>query len=116
MNVVDRLAAIRSSVDNGSISLRQAFGTGDFGGSPVQVSEQFLVFSLRVPDGWDMLPRNDEDVNRRLRLHVGEGVAVVVLIDGFGRDAAVNDLAEDTAHGQKSTADGMLMPGNQAGQ
>jgi hypothetical protein len=100
VNVVDRLAAICSSVDHGSISLCQAFRAGDFSGSPVKVSEQFFVFSLRVCDGRDMLSRDDKDVDGSLRFHVGKRVAVVVLIDGFRRDAAVDDLAEDTAHGE----------------
>lgn len=100
MNVLDRLAAVCSSVDDGSISLCQAFCAGDLGSSPVKVSEQFFVFSLRVCDGRDMLSRDDKDVDRSLRFHVGKRVAVVVLIDGFRRDAAVDDLAEDTAHGE----------------
>jgi hypothetical protein len=101
VDVVDRLATVGSGVDNGSVSLCKALCAGDFSCRPVQMPEQFFVFSLGVRDGSDMLSRDDEDVDWRLRFQVGERVTVVVLIDGFRRDAAVDDLAEDTAHSQK---------------
>jgi hypothetical protein len=112
--MIDRLPAMRSGIDDGSISLGQAFSAGDFRGSPVQMSEHFLVFSLGVRDGSNVLSRDDEDVYWRLRLHVGERVAEIVLVNWFRRDAAVDDLAEDTVHGQEFTGARFLLSGDQA--
>jgi len=46
-----------------------------------------------------VLAWGDEDVDGCLRMDVGEGVALVVLVDGGGRDGAVDDLAEEAGHG-----------------
>ena len=46
-----------------------------------------------------MFARNDEDVHRGLGIDVGKSIALVILVDGFGRNASINDLAKDAAHG-----------------
>ena len=47
---------------------------------------------------------DNKDVHRRLWLRISEGIAMIVLIYSLRRDATVDDLAEDAAHGQESTA------------
>ena len=45
-----------------------------------------------------MFARDDQNVNRRLRVNVGEGITKLVLIDGSGRYASIQNLAEEAAH------------------
>ncbi len=47
----------------------------------------------------NVFARDDEDMHRRLRIDVGKGVALVVLVDGGRRNASIDDLAEEAAHG-----------------
>lgn len=58
-----------------------------------------------------MLPRDNEDVDGRLRLEVSERVTVLILVDGFGGDASVDDLAENATHVEKSTGVRIRLPG-----
>lgn len=41
---------------------------------------------------------SDEYVDRGRRIDVGEGVAIVVLVDRGGGNATVNDFAKETTH------------------
>jgi hypothetical protein len=43
-----------------------------------------------------MLPRNDENVNRRLRVDIPKRHAVIVLGDDLGRDFLPHDATEKT--------------------
>lgn len=97
--MIDSLAAIVASVDHGAISAGQAFGAGDLSRSPVQVAEKLFVLLLRMGNGRNMLARHHENVHRRLRLDIREGVAVVILINRFRWNAPIDDLAEKAAHG-----------------
>jgi hypothetical protein len=38
-------------------------------------------------------------MHRRLRVKVREGIALLILVDGGGGDASVNDLAKEATHG-----------------
>ena len=49
-----------------------------------------------------MPARDDENVNWSLRVDVGEGDAVFVLVDSGGGDGPFDDLAEKAAHGSFS--------------
>ena len=52
-----------------------------------------------------MFAWRDEDVRGRLRIDVGEGIALLVLIDGGGWDASFDDFAEEAAHDAHSVQD-----------
>lgn len=103
VDVVDGLSAVFSRVDHGAVSLRKPFCASDLSCGPLQMSKQMFVVLLGVSDGRDVLPRYDKDVDGGLRLDVREGVAMLILVDGFGGNASVDDLAENTAHAEKST-------------
>lgn len=103
VDVVDCLAPVFSRVDDRAVSLRKPLCAGDLGRGPLQVSEEMLVVFLGVSNGRDVLPGDDEDVDGGLRLDVREGVAMLILVDGFGGNASVDDLAENAAHAEKST-------------
>jgi len=84
VDVVDCLAAICPGIDYSAISLREAFCSGNLGGGPLQMAKQFSVMFSGLSDGADVLPRNDKNMHRRLRLDVGERIAVFILVDGPG--------------------------------
>ena len=107
VDVVDGLATVFAGVDDGAVSLGESFSAGDFRGGPLEVAEQVLVILFCVSDRGDVLPGDNEDMYGRLRLDVGEGVAVLILVDGFGRNASVDDLAEYAAHGESLQAPGL---------
>jgi hypothetical protein len=96
--MVDCLSTVFAGVDHGPIALRQSFGTRDLGGCPMKVADQGAVLLARMCNGLDVLTRNNEDMHRRLRIDVGEGVALVVLVNGLGRNASIDNLAEEAAH------------------
>jgi hypothetical protein len=97
--MIDGLAAILASVDDGAIPAGEPLAARDFGSGPVQVPEELIVLFVSVCNGGDVLAGNDENVHGRLRLEIHEGVALIVLIHRFRRDAPVDDLAEEAAHG-----------------
>ena len=103
------LAAIFSRIDDCAIALRESFGARDFSSGPMQVAKQRIVLLPGMSDGGDVLPRDNKDVHRRLRLDVGEGVAVLILVDRFGGDTSIYDLAEYAAHGEESTGARILL-------
>ncbi len=96
--MVDCLSTVFAGVDHGSIALRQSFGTRDLGGCPMKVADQGAMPLARMCNRLDVLTRNNEDMHRRLRIDVGEGVALVVLVNGLGRNASIDNLAEEAAH------------------
>jgi hypothetical protein len=102
MDVVDCLTAIRADVDDGAVSLREAFGAGDLGGDPLQMTEQLSVLFSGLSEGANVFSRNDKNVHWRLRLDVGERVAVFILVDGPGGYGSIDDLAKDATHYEKS--------------
>jgi hypothetical protein len=73
------------------------------------MAEQGAILGFGVGERIDMSARDHEDMNRRLRMKVREGVALVVLVDGRGRDGPVNDLAKDAAHGVISVQERQLV-------
>lgn len=98
MNVIDGLAAVVAGVDDGAVSAGQALGTSDFSRGPVQVAEKLVVLLLHLRNGGDVPARDDENVHGRLRFDVSERIAVVILINRFGWNASIDDLAEEAAH------------------
>lgn len=106
MNVVDCLAAIFSRIDNDPITLGKSFGASYLCCGPLQMAEKVFVIFVGVSDGSDVFAGHDEDVDRRLRLQVSEGIALFILVDGFGGDTSVDDLAEYAAHVEESTGGG----------
>ena len=53
-----------------------------------------------------MFARNDQHVHGRLRMEVGKGVHLIILVDGRGWNLAFNDFAKDAAHGDPSVSCG----------
>jgi hypothetical protein len=98
VNMVDGLAAIFAGVDHGAVTLRESFGASYFGGCPMKMADQRVVFLACLGNGRNVQARNNEDVYGRLRIDVGEGITLIVLIDGFGRNTSIDDPAEKAIH------------------
>jgi hypothetical protein len=41
-------------------------------------------------------------------MNIGKGVALVILVDGSGRNASFDDLAKQAAHGETSVQDAQV--------
>ena len=54
---------------------------------------------IQVMQGSDVLPGNDQEVHRRLRIDILEGDRQIVLIQALRGDLPGSDLAEQTLHG-----------------
>ena len=108
--MVDGLATVGAGVDDYAIALGQAFDARNFRCHPDEMADQLFVVGFGFCEGNNVLARGDEDMDRGLRMNVGEGVALVVLVDGGGGNGAVDDFAEEAGHGVTSVqqACGML--------
>jgi hypothetical protein len=107
MQVVDRLATIGTSINNNAVSVVQPFVAGQFRGFSYHVPQQRRVLLLCMSGGCNMLLGNNQQMRRRLRVDVGKAQALVVLEHTLGRDAASDNLAEETigTHEQTSARD-----------
>ena len=65
----------------------------------MQMANQRIVLFSGMCDGSYVFARNDENVDRGLRIDVGECIALGILIDSFGWNASIDDLAKYAAHG-----------------
>jgi hypothetical protein len=94
VEMVDGLAAVFSGVDHQAVTLDQALLAGYLGGSPQKVSEQLAIRLIGVVHRGEVFTWRDQDMDGRLGVNVGEGVAELVLVDRLGGDASVNDFAK----------------------
>ena len=94
MQMVDRLAAIGSHIDHGTVSLIQPQLLGDFLRHQQQVSHQISVLAPNVGQRTNLLTWNDQDVNGRLRTDIVEREAQLVLIHNVSREFSIDDLLE----------------------
>lgn len=95
MQVIDRLAAVRSAVDHGAVAARQFEFLGELRGDDEQVADEFGIVRFEVGEGDDLPFGNHQQVRGRLRIDVAEGDAAVVLVDDVGGDLAIDDSLED---------------------
>jgi len=111
VKMIDGLAAVFAGVDDDTIAFAEAFVAGNRGGCIQEMAEQVAVVSGCVVERGEVFTGNDENVDRRDRMNVGEGVAELVLVDGSGGNGTFGDLAEDAGHGVTSRASGERVPG-----
>src|SRR5690606_16720138 len=97
VDVEDRLPCVLTAVHYHPVAaLGKAHFFRQLGGHPVQVAHQLAVVFCNVIDGCDGLLRDDQQVNRRLRVDVAERQAEIVFVDDVCRDLAVDDLGENS--------------------
>jgi len=98
VQMVDRLAAVGAGVDDQAVAVGKVLCAGDFAGGVEELAEALGVVLRGVRVRSDVVFGDDEDVDRRLRIDVGEGEGVLVLVDAGGGDFAGDDFAEEAAH------------------
>ena len=62
----------------------------------------------RIRQGRYMFAWDNQNMNRRLRVNIGERVALSVLVDRCRRNASLNDFAEETTHNGNSVQEPQL--------
>jgi len=102
VEMVYGLAAVGAGIHDDAVALAKLFGAGDLRGYPKQVTEKRALARVDIHHGIDVLARDDEDVDGRLGMKIGEGISQVVGINGGGGNASISDLAKDAAHNETS--------------
>ena len=109
VDVIDGLAAVMARVDHQAIAFGQAIGAGNLRGGPEQMAKYGAVTFTDLVHRHEMFARRHQHMHRRLRVDIGEGVALLVLVDGCGGDASFDDLAEEATHNGSSVQDAQLV-------
>lgn len=104
VEMIHGLAAVFAGVDDDAIAFAKALVAGDCGGCREEVAEQIAIRGAGIVERGKVFAGNDENVDGRLRVEIGEGVTELVLVDGGGRDGTIGDLAEEAGHGVTSLA------------
>lgn len=112
VQMIHCLPGIWAAVDDGPIALHEALVSRDLRGRAKKMSNQRSVLGRCVIERGDMLTRNDEDVHGGLRIDISERDALVVFIDRLGRDATIDDFAEEATHDEFSVQEGVIGAGN----
>jgi hypothetical protein len=102
MEMIHSLSAIFPGIHNNAISIVKAFAPGNLRSRPQQMTEQGTPFLIDIIHGPDVFARNNQHVNRRLGVKIGKSVAKLILVNGSGGNASLNDLAEEAAHSETS--------------
>jgi hypothetical protein len=69
-----------------------------------KMAEELAVLRAGVVERAEVFAGNDENVDRRHRMNIGEGVTQLILIDGGRGDGAIGNFAKDAGHGVTSRA------------
>ena len=102
MQMLDRLTSVLTAVGDDAIAVGKACRRSDLGDCLKDAGDRRAVLCVYTVCRGNMLLRNDEDVDRRHRMDVVEGVYGVILVDLGGGDGALDDVAKNTAHGVDS--------------
>ena len=102
--MLNGLAAVFASIDDGAVALGQSFLAGDLGDYPEQMSEQRSVLDRCFGERADVLARDNQHMHGGVGMNVGEGDTLLVLEDADGGDASVDDFAEQAGHIETSVS------------
>jgi len=98
VNVKHGLPDARARIDDGSeTALAQSLLVGDARRDVQQMSERAFVRLPCVVERLDVIARDDEGVDGRLRIHVAEGDAQIVFVKKLRGDFARDNTTEDAA-------------------
>jgi len=81
MQVIHGLAAVFAGVDDGSITLDETLLAGDLSYHAEQMAKQRSICFCSLSQRANVLTRDDEDMNRGVRMNVGEGDALLVFVN-----------------------------------
>jgi len=102
VQVIDRLSAIVARIDDDSVAFGQPLFARKIRRDPQQMPQQRGMLLACLGQRNKMLPRCNQQVHRRLRMNIREGITPVVLVLRHRRNASINDLAEEAAHNRNS--------------
>jgi hypothetical protein len=100
MKMKHGLPRTRADIEHGAIPILDIALPGDLGGDQVAAADQLRVFQLRFLQSREMLLGDDENVRRRLRIHIFERKDLLILMDLPGGNFSTNDAAEQASAGR----------------
>jgi hypothetical protein len=98
MQMIDRLPTVFACVDDHPIAFDEPPFTGQIRPDPQQMAKKRRMILSRFSKRNQMFARRNQNMNGRLRMNIGKGVAFVILVNGCRRDGSVDDFAEKAAH------------------
>jgi hypothetical protein len=98
----DRLAGALLAINHESVTIGQSQLPRQLGRDQVQVTDQVAILRLKIGVGRNHFPWNEQYVDRRLRIDVMKGDALLVFVDQLGGNLLIGDLQEEIVrhHGQ----------------
>jgi hypothetical protein len=97
MEVENGLASIRSGIDDYAKScLRNAMFLRELAGNPKNMSNYFSIGSAQIRKRRDMLARNDQNMNRSLRIDILEGHHGAIFVDHITLNPFLDNPTEQT--------------------
>lgn len=93
--MIDRLASVSTGIHHDAITLFQSRIPRQFRCGGQQMPKKGGVGAFRVGVRRDMDLRDEEKMNRGLRIRVGERKDLIILIKPFCRDVAPHNPAKD---------------------
>jgi hypothetical protein len=110
VEMVYRLSTILARVDYGAVAFIEPLLACDLGYNPEQMTEQRSLCRRRFRKRADVPARDDEHMRGGVRVKVGKGDALIILIDTGGGNASIDDLAEQATHIWSSIGSVFEMP------
>lgn len=96
VQVVDRLLRVGTAVDDAPISrLLDSLAGRHPGSRQAKLTQEIAIVLSSVGKPGKVAARNDEYVDRRLRVDVAECQHIRILVDDIRREFAERDLAEE---------------------
>ena len=92
--MVDGLAAFSAGIDDYPVALSEILLSGDLGCSGEQLPEQTCLLGGGMRQRCEVLLGNKQDMDRCLRVNVGEGDHLLVLEETRDGDRSGGDLAK----------------------
>jgi hypothetical protein len=96
MQMIHRLAAVRTRVDHHTIASGESRRTRNLRCRCEQMSQQGSVLPLRMGLRGNVLPGDNQKMHRRLRVDIREAQALLILIQALRRNLTRNNLAKQT--------------------
>lgn len=112
MDMINTLQAVFAIVHEHAIPFLQPLALGNFGRCEHKVTQDVFIRLLCHAERGDPAFRDDEDVDRCLRIDVMEGEGEIVLVDNFCRDFFGDDFVENSGLGKIDRRVGSLLCGH----
>lgn len=98
VQVIDRLAAISATIDDGAVSVRQTKLLGDFLRGQQQVPQQSLILTRSCREVCQFFFGDHQHMRRSLRRDVMKCQAQIIFMDDLSRDFPIEDPFENRRH------------------